>query len=186
MATAKRAALTAPALPMERVPTGIPPSIWAVESRESKPMSLLSMGTPKTGTRVWAAQTPAKWAAPPAAAMTTSTPLASAPETYSAVSLGVRCADRTLDSWATPNWFRVSEAFFMTSQSDLLPIKILTRNFWDISTSFEFGGERIADLNRKLTIRIMGPLKKWKEAAVIRKSRGFLGALRLRREIILE
>src|SRR5579871_1980812 len=127
MAMARRAALTAPALPTARVPTGMPPGIWAVERSESSPRSLLSMGTPKTGSTVWAAQTPARWAAPPAAAMTTSTPRSSAPETYSAVSLGVRWAESTRHSWATPNWARVSEAFFITSQSDLLPIMIFTR-----------------------------------------------------------
>src|SRR5579885_3829408 len=35
MATARRAAFTAPALPTANVPTGMPPGIWAVERRES-------------------------------------------------------------------------------------------------------------------------------------------------------
>ena len=48
----------------------------------------LSMGTPSTGSTVCAAQTPARCAAPPAAAMITSMPRASAWLTYSAVSCG--------------------------------------------------------------------------------------------------
>src|SRR5262245_57015460 len=53
IAAASSAALTAPALPIARVPTGIPAGIWTIESRLSKPFSaLLSMGTPSTGSSV--------------------------------------------------------------------------------------------------------------------------------------
>ena len=89
IAMASKAALVAPGLPMARVPTGIPPGIWTVESSESMPLrDALSMGTPRTGKIVWAAATPAKCAAPPAAAMMTLTPRDSAPEINSAVACG--------------------------------------------------------------------------------------------------
>ena len=41
------------------------------------------MGTPKTGINVFAATTPGKWAAPPAAAIKTSVPRSSADFKYS-------------------------------------------------------------------------------------------------------
>ena len=65
--------------PIASVPTGIPAGICTVESSESMPFSdALSMGTPSTGSTVCAAQTPARCAAPPAAAMITSMPRDSA------------------------------------------------------------------------------------------------------------
>ena len=69
---ANKAALTAPAFPIASVPTGIPLGIWTVDNKLSKPLSLLSMGTPNTGSVVNDAVTPAKWAAPPAPAIMTS------------------------------------------------------------------------------------------------------------------
>src|SRR5204862_5383489 len=52
-AAARRAALIAPALPIARVPTGIPPGICAIESSESSPLrGFDSIGTPKTGRTV--------------------------------------------------------------------------------------------------------------------------------------
>ena len=51
--TGKSAALIAPAFPMARVPTGMPPGICAIDSKLSKPFKdFVSMGTPKTGTVV--------------------------------------------------------------------------------------------------------------------------------------
>jgi hypothetical protein len=80
MAAAKSAAFLAPALPMEKVATGMPPGICTVDSSASRPRSAeLSMGTPSTGSTLWAAATPARWAAPPAPAITTSMPRSSAP-----------------------------------------------------------------------------------------------------------
>src|SRR5262249_21250423 len=38
IAVAKRAALTAPALPMAKVATGTPAGIWTIERRESRPL----------------------------------------------------------------------------------------------------------------------------------------------------
>ena len=80
-----------PALPMAIVPTGMPAGICTVDRSESMPLSAgLSMGTPSTGRTVWAATTPARCAAPPAAAIMTSMPRASASAVYSAVNAGVR------------------------------------------------------------------------------------------------
>ena len=77
---ASRAALAAPALPMASVPTGTPEGIWTIDSSESRPLSAwLCTGTPSTGSSVWAATMPGRWAAPPAPAMITSIPRPSAP-----------------------------------------------------------------------------------------------------------
>ena len=46
---------------------------------------------------------PGRWAAPPAPAMITSSPRPAAVDAYSAISAGVRCADTTWHSCATPN-----------------------------------------------------------------------------------
>ena len=64
---------------------------------------------PRTGSVVCAAATPARWAAPPAPATITSIPRDAAEDTYSVVSRGVRCADSTRLSLATPNFSSVSE-----------------------------------------------------------------------------
>jgi hypothetical protein len=80
--TANRAALTAPAFPIAKDATGIPPGIWTVDNKESSPFSALFIGTPRTGSVVCAASTPARCAAPPAAPITTSSPRASAVEAH--------------------------------------------------------------------------------------------------------
>ena len=68
MRHARSAALAAPLI--ATVATGMPRGICTVESNESIPRSAApSMGTPMTGRRVAAATTPARCAAPPAAAM---------------------------------------------------------------------------------------------------------------------
>ncbi len=60
------------------------------------PLSALDwIGTPSTGSSVLAAATPARWAAPPAPAMMTSSPRPSAVVMYSSTRSGVRCADMT-------------------------------------------------------------------------------------------
>jgi hypothetical protein len=106
MATASRPALVAPALPMASVPTGTPPGIWTIESSESTPFSTaLSTGTPRTGSVVWAATMPGRCAAPPAPAMITFSPRASASRAYSAISTGVRCAETTRHSWGMSKSF---------------------------------------------------------------------------------
>ena len=99
MAAASSAELMAPDLPTAKVPTGIPLGIWAMESRESSPLRALdSTGTPKTGKTVFDAVMPGRCAAPPAPAMITSMPRASAPEAYSNKRSGVRWAETTFVS----------------------------------------------------------------------------------------
>ena len=72
--------MTAPALPMASVPTGMPAGIWTMESSESWPDSAFdSTGTPNTGSGVSAAVMPGRCAAPPAPAMMTLKPAALAP-----------------------------------------------------------------------------------------------------------
>ncbi len=61
------------------------------------------MGTPITGRTVSAATTPAKWAAAPAPAIKTLTPRLRHWSTYFLVRAGLRCADETVTSFATPN-----------------------------------------------------------------------------------
>ncbi len=64
-----------PLLLAATVATGTPLGIWTIESRESSPPSIaVAIGTPMTGNTVRLAMTPARWAAPPAAAITTSIP----------------------------------------------------------------------------------------------------------------
>src|SRR5579862_5739205 len=93
-ATAKSAAFAAPASPMAKVATGIPFGICTVESSDSIPFICLdSISTPSTGSVVCAATTPARCAAPPAAAMMTFMPLPAAPSVQAATAFGVRCAD---------------------------------------------------------------------------------------------
>jgi hypothetical protein len=56
-----RAALVAPALPIARVPTGMPAGICAIESSESIPFKAwLCTGTPSTGSTVLAATMPGR------------------------------------------------------------------------------------------------------------------------------
>jgi hypothetical protein len=125
---ASRAALAAPALPMASVPTGTPEGIWTIDSSESRPLSAwLWTGTPSTGSRVWAATMPGRWAAPPAPAMITAIPRSRAPWANSAIQSGVRWAETTWHSWGTPNRVSISSAWRRVSQSDLLPMMTLTR-----------------------------------------------------------
>ena len=80
MAAAKRPAFIAPLRPIASVPTGMPPGIWAMESRLSMPFSAwLSTGTPSTGRAVMLAAIPGRCAAPPAPAMMTLRPRSRAP-----------------------------------------------------------------------------------------------------------
>src|SRR5262249_35225292 len=127
MAAARRAALVAPALPMARVPTGMPPGICTVDSSESMPLRARDwMGTPSTGRSVLAAATPARCAAPPAPAMSTSIPRASAPETYSSTRAGVRWADMTRTSWGMASASSAREAWLIVSQPDFEPVMMAT------------------------------------------------------------
>src|SRR6267378_797676 len=129
IAPARSAAFFAPASPIASVPTGIPPGICAVERSESRPWSFDWIGTPSTGTTVCAAITPAKCAAPPAPAIITRSPRSPALRANSAVASGVRWAESTRDSLGTPSSLRVSTAWRIVSQSDLLPITTATKDF---------------------------------------------------------
>ncbi len=72
----------------------MPFGICTVESSESRPFRCFDgIGTPSTGSVVCAATTPARCAAPPAAAMIVLMPLFAAPSAHAATAFGVRCAD---------------------------------------------------------------------------------------------
>ena len=89
-------ALKAPPLPMAMVATGIPPGIWAVDRMASRPFKAdESIGTPMTGTVVWAATTPARCAACPAPQIKIFSPRFSAETAYKVVRRGERWAEAT-------------------------------------------------------------------------------------------
>ena len=69
---------------------------------------------------------PGKWAAPPAPAMMAFKPRPRACSAYSNIRSGVRWADTTLHSNATPNCCKKAAACCMTFQSLLLPIMMPT------------------------------------------------------------
>src|SRR5690348_6780844 len=139
IAAASNAALTAPALPIASVPTGIPPGIWAMDSRESKPLRTFdSTGTPRTGRTVFDAAMPGRCAAPPAPAMMTSSPRCSADEAYSKSKSGVRCAETTRVSCGMPRLMRMVEACSMVSQSDVEPMMMPTRGLASLRSSWLF------------------------------------------------
>src|SRR5438309_4288319 len=128
MDTASNAALIAPGLPMANVPTGTPPGICTMDRSESSPLSDGdSIGTPSTGKVVFAAQTPGKCAAPPAAAMRTSNRRSVALERYSNNASGARCAEIACASQGTLSSSNCAAQCCMISQSDLLPIKMPTK-----------------------------------------------------------
>src|SRR6516162_3745270 len=108
---------------MANVATGIPAGICTVDNSESIPFSAGdSIGTPRTGRAVLAAVTPARCAAPPAAAMITSRPRCSAPAAYSNKTSGVRWAEITRVSWGTLRLSSVCAAWTIVSQSDREPM----------------------------------------------------------------
>ena len=130
MAAANKAALIAPALPIASVPTGTPPGICTIESKESIPCKDFdSIGTPRTGSTVFAAVTPARCAAPPAAAIITSRPRSAALDAYSKSRSGVRCAEMISAFYGTLNSSSCAAACCIVSQSDLLPMIIPTSGF---------------------------------------------------------
>ena len=132
MAAASRAALMAPGLPMASVPTGTPAGICTMDSSESMPCKDFdSIGTPRTGKQVLAAVTPARWAAPPAAAIITSNPRPAAPEAHSKSRSGVRWAEMTRTSQGISNSANCVAACCIVSQSDWLPMMTPTKGlFW--------------------------------------------------------
>ena len=101
----------APGLPIAKVATGTPFGIWTVASNESIPSrSPPPRGIPRTGFVVWAAIAPARWAAIPAAAIKTWTPLASDSFIFFTTSSGVLCAERINILWVILNSLRISDA----------------------------------------------------------------------------
>ncbi len=86
-----------------------------MESNESSPSIVDDLtGTPMTGSGVYAARTPGRCAALPAAAIITSMPLDSASEAKRAALSGVRCAEQTSTSVSTPKSFNVLMQSFST------------------------------------------------------------------------
>src|SRR2546429_1470057 len=75
IAAAHSAALVAPAAPIANVATGTPAGICTMDSSESSPpRDFDCTGTPSTGRIVLAAVMPGRCAAPPAPAISTSSP----------------------------------------------------------------------------------------------------------------
>src|SRR5262249_41483657 len=77
---------------------------------------------PITGSGVAAATIPGRWAAPPAPAMITRRPRPAAVSAYRSIPAGVRCADTTCASQATPNSRSTCTASDITGQSEALPM----------------------------------------------------------------
>ncbi|EQD57688.1 hypothetical protein B2A_04688 [mine drainage metagenome] len=71
---------------------------------------------------VFAAVMPGRCAAPPAPAMIAFSPRSRAVAAYSNSRSGVRCAEITRTSWATPNLSNIAAAARSVSQSDLEPM----------------------------------------------------------------
>src|SRR5688572_3448450 len=98
-----------------------------MERSESSPCSAFdSTGTPSTGRRVFDEVMPGRCAAPPAPAMITCRPRASAASAYAKSLSGVRCADTTSFSYRTPSSSSVSAACRIVSQSEREPMMIPT------------------------------------------------------------
>src|SRR3954452_18303405 len=107
--------------------TGTPGGICTIESSESiPPRSDVFIGTPMTGSSVYAAMTPGSAAALPAPAMMTRTPRSAAVEAYSATPRGSRWAESTFISKVIARSSSSSAAACMTSLSDSDPIRIPT------------------------------------------------------------
>ena len=112
---------------MATVATGIPGGIWTVDRSESIPFKDPDgIGMPITGNVVWAATTPARWAAIPAAAIKTLIPLDSALFTRLRTSAGVLWAESTFLVYLTSKLSKTSKALDTTSKSESEPIKIAT------------------------------------------------------------
>ena len=86
----------------------------------------MATGTPSTGTVVFAASIPGRWAAPPAPAMIARSPRSAADSANANISSGMRCADTTRASWATPKRASTSTALHIVGQSLDDPITTAT------------------------------------------------------------
>ena len=105
----------------------MPAGICTIEWSESTPDSArLATGTPITGNSVSEATIPGRWAAPPAPAITTCSPRTAAPSANATISLGVRCAESTRTSQATPSRSSTSTAGCIVGRSESLPITTAT------------------------------------------------------------
>src|SRR4029079_13119928 len=112
------------ALSTPTVATGTPGGICAIASNASRPSSTLSRersGTPITGRSVCAATAPGRAAARPAPAISTRIPRSRAVRAYSATASGLRCAERTSNSYAMPRDWSSSSAGCIASRSDSEP-----------------------------------------------------------------
>src|SRR5213593_3384045 len=119
---ASQAAFFAPASPMATVATGTPAGICTIEYRESTPpRCCVGTGTPITGRSVHAATTPGRWAAPPAAAMTTLSPRSRAVVAHSITPRGLRCAEHTFISCVKPRSSSTLTQDSISGRSDLEP-----------------------------------------------------------------
>src|SRR5438309_1433997 len=122
------AALMAPALSIAIAATGTPAGICTLESSASMPDStVVAMGTAITGKVVSAATTPARCAAPPAATITTFSPLSMAVLAYSCVRAGERCAETTSISNGIENFASIFADSFITGRSVSEPMMMPTR-----------------------------------------------------------
>ena len=109
--------------PTDTVATGTPAGICTIESSESIPSRYFSgTGTPITGSEVTDASIPGRCAAPPAPAISTRSPREAADRPYSTISSGIRCADTTSTSQATPSSSSATTAASMTGQSESDPM----------------------------------------------------------------
>src|SRR6202030_542446 len=107
--------------------TGTPAGICTLESSASMPDStVVAIGTAITGRVVSAATTPARCAAPPAATITTFSPLSIAVVAYSCVRAGERCAETTSISNGIENLSSIFADSFMTGRSVSEPIMMPT------------------------------------------------------------
>ena len=87
-------------MPNPTVASGTPEGICKMESKASTPFNgPVTTGMPITGKVVWLAMKPGKAAERPAAAIITLMPLPAALRLNSAVSSGLRCAERTFISY---------------------------------------------------------------------------------------
>src|SRR5579884_1669604 len=127
MRAASQAALRAPASPIATQATGTPAGICTIEYRESTPPRwAVGTGTPITGRSVQAATTPGRWAAPPAAAITTLSPRPRALLAHSMTPAGLRCAEQTVSSASMPSSSSCRVQASISGRSDFEPTMIPT------------------------------------------------------------
>ena len=108
---------------MATVATGMPAGICTIECKESTPeRARVCTGTPITGRVVSEATIPGRWAAPPAPAITTFKPRPEACWAKSTISKGVRWAESTRTSAATPKRSSICTAGCMVGRSESLPM----------------------------------------------------------------